>query len=58
MKLEYTTEASYGHNRMYLVDQAKADALMILTGRKTVSTQDKQALEALGFEFIKVDNNK
>ena len=44
-------ESHYGSTFYYVVDEAKAQPIRILTGRKTLTDTDMAALRTLGFTF-------
>lgn len=44
-------ESHYGATFYYVVDEAKAQPIRMLTGRKTLSDGDMSALQTLGFTF-------
>ena len=52
--IEYYSKSVYGNELMYITDEVIAKQVMILTGRKTITIEQKQALEVLGFSLIKV----
>ena len=43
-------ESSYGVDRIYVIDSAPAQALRSLTGKRTISYADIDALSVLGIE--------
>lgn len=59
MKLEYYVKIHMGNiKRMYVKDKVKRMWLMKLTKRSTIRSSDKQALEGLGIELVKVNKPK
>ena len=44
-------KSHYGNTFYYVLDSVKASYIQALTGRKTVSESDMQALKALGFKL-------
>ena len=55
MVLEYRIKSVYGEDKAYLVPFTReADAIAMLTRRKTLTATDRKALEALGFTFTQV----
>lgn len=54
MKLEYYTVNHMGVLRMYVKDKTKRMWLMKLTKHATITNEDKQALEGLGFKLVEV----
>lgn len=44
-------KSHYGNTFYYVFDSVKASHIQTLTGRKTVSESDMQALKALGFKL-------
>jgi hypothetical protein len=44
----------YGNQCLYIRDPELARAIAILTGRKTISGSNMEALSLLGYEFKKV----
>jgi hypothetical protein len=54
MEIKYYVKSVYGNEYMYIKDEVLAKQIKVLTGRKTVTTEQLQALEVLGFKLIKV----
>lgn len=54
MNIEYYTKTIYGKDTMYIVDKTTAERVQILTGRKTINSNDMIALQALGFTLTEV----
>lgn len=52
--IKYYIKENYGTKHRYIVEPRVAEAISTLTGRKTLSDSDIQALEVLGFEFEQV----
>ena len=52
--IEYYSKSVYGNELMYIKDEVIAKQISVLTGRKTITIEQKQALEVLGFSLIKV----
>ena len=48
------SKSVYGNELMYIKDEVIAKQVQVLTGRKTITIEQKQALETLGFSLIKV----
>ena len=46
----YKEKTNYGTTHFYIVSEHK-DAVQKLTGRKTITSEDADALQALGFVF-------
>jgi len=46
----YKEKTNYGTTHFYIVSEHK-DAIQRLTGRKTITSEDADALQALGFNF-------
>jgi hypothetical protein len=53
-KLEYYARQVYGATQFYIVDAAMAHNISRLTGHKTLTRDNSEALKALGFELIQV----
>ena len=51
IKLE--VRRNYGTNHMYVTSPEHAEAIAALTGKKTVTEKDIQALKALGFHVYR-----
>lgn len=45
--LKVRTRTVYGNDLVYLTDPAQAEAFTLLTGRKTITPRDAQALQTL-----------
>lgn len=56
MQIKYYIKQAYGNEFMYISDAAIATAFKKLLGgnRKTITKEQMQAMEQLGFTFIKV----
>lgn len=54
MLIELERRQPYGQSRIYFKDEKLGLAFCLLTGRKTLSVEDKHALETLGCEFREV----
>ena len=54
LTLTYYRRHVYGEVLTYLAGGKAADHVRALTGRKTVTRCDRQALEGLGFTFVEV----
>jgi len=48
MNIVTTIRSSFGNQHEYIVDKDIADSVQQLTGKKTVSSYDLEALKALG----------
>ena len=46
----YKEKTNYGTTHFYIVSEHK-DAIQRLTGRKTITSEDADALQQLGFNF-------
>ncbi len=57
-RLEYFSRSVYGNFQAYLIECPEANAIRALTGRKTLTQSDIDALTALGFELILVNDPK
>ena len=56
MNITTETRHQWGKTYTYVVDPDIAEALRWLTGRKTLSALDIEALEQLGFTITERDN--
>lgn len=54
MLIQYYEKNVYGNICRYITEGKTAQAVYMLTGRKTLSETDMQALELLGYTFEKV----
>ena len=55
-ELEYYTVRVYGTDMKYLKNQEDAKFIYMLTGRKTVTSNDVIALSGLGYKLTEVFN--
>jgi hypothetical protein len=55
MRIEYTIKSVYGQDLMYVKGEA-AYWIQCLTGRKTITTHDIEALTYLGHNVVNVFN--
>lgn len=56
--IKFYRDRVYGVVKFYVKEAEVAEAVTLLTGRKTITEQDMKALEALGFTFEEVLNEK
>lgn len=56
--IRFYRDRVYGVVKFYVKDAEVAQAITLLTGRKTITEQDMKALETLGFTFEEVLNEK
>lgn len=54
MTIEYYSKNNYGCNALYVVESDKASAIAVLTGKKTISESDIEALKTFGIYFVEV----
>lgn len=54
MTIEYYCQGNYGQDYFYIIDTNIAQAVSRLTGRKTLTQSDFNALRSLGFELKEV----
>lgn len=50
MKIELVRKSAYGRELLYIRDKNLAQAVRALTGRKTVTEQDLQAIRTIAYE--------
>jgi hypothetical protein len=55
MNIQYYVKDVYGIPTRYIANDEAAKLVRQLTGKKTVSSNDLEALEKLGHEIIRVD---
>ena len=58
MIIEVFIKNNWGSDHTYICDPDLASAIQTLTGRKTLTDYDLQALRKLGHEFVLVKNPK
>jgi len=56
--IKFYRDRVYGVVKFYVKEPELAQAITVLTGRKTITEQDMQALTALGFTFEEVFKDK
>lgn len=56
--IKFYRDRVYGVIKFYVKDPKVAEAITTLTGRKTITEEDMQALGTLGFKFEEVLNEK
>lgn len=56
--IKFYRDRVYGVVKFYVKEPEMAQAISKLTGRKTLTEQDMDALKALGFTFEEVLNEK
>jgi len=54
MEIKYYIKGVYGREMMYIKDKVIAEYVSLLTGRKTITETDIEALTHLGFKLIRV----
>jgi len=54
MQIEYYTKNVYGLEKNYVKDTDMARKIQELTGNKTLTEDNMEALEGLGHKFVKV----
>lgn len=52
--IKYYIKSVCGTPRMFLVDEGEQQAVMVLTGRKTMVESDLEALKTLGIKFEQI----
>ena len=50
MTIQIEIKYHYGNECLYIINEAEAQAVRSLTGKKTISRQDIKALEVLGIK--------
>lgn len=58
MKITYYIKNVYGQELIYISDSETRDNIATLTGKKTVTKNQLQALELLGHEVVEVLQNR
>lgn len=56
--IKFYRDRVYGVVKFYVKETEVAQAISTLTGRKTITEQDMEALKSLGFTFEEVLNEK
>ncbi len=58
MPIETYSNPSFGNDRVYFKEEKLALAYTLLTGRKTLTVENKHALEVLGVQFEEDDDGR
>ena len=58
MKIAYFIKSVYGQDLIYISDSETRNTIATLTGKKTVTKNQLQALELLGHEVVEVLQNR
>lgn len=58
MTIQYYIKDVYGLPCMYIANAEQANAIRKLTGRKTISKSDIQALNSLGLDFQEITRSE
>lgn len=56
MQIEFYKKSVYGNDMLYIKDEAIANVVRSLTGKKTIDATDIEALKKLGVSFVQVIN--